>query len=113
MLIEETVKAHLDTVFENTGVGVYLETPEVLPDKFIVFQLIDRGIENRINEVTLDFRSYAQSKYDAAMLDDTLRGAMDALNDGTDITCHLGGGNDDTDSVLKKYRYRCYYNLYY
>lgn len=112
-MIEETVKNYLDTVFADDGIPVYLETPKNLPDKFIVFQLIDRGKENYINEATIEFRSYAGSKYDAAVLDETLRNALETWNEGSDITLHLGGGNDDQDSILKKYRYRCYYNLYY
>ena len=112
-MIEETVKAYLDTVFGESGIPVLLETPTNLPAKFIVFQLIDRGEENHINEVTIEFRSFADSKYDAAVLDETLRTALKTWNEGSDITIHLGGGNDDQDSTLKKYRYRCYYNFYY
>lgn len=109
-MIETTVKTYLDTALE--GIPVYLETPNDTSGKFIVFQLIERGKENLINEATLEFRSYADSKYDAAALDEALREAMDTLNE-SDITTKLGGGNDDPDTTLKKYRYRCYYNLYY
>ena len=117
MLIEQVVKQYLDGVFagegSDEGVDVYLETPETLPASFIVFRLADRGKENQINEVTIEFRCYADSKYEAATLDDQLRTALEEWNEGSDITLHLGGGNDDQDSTLKKYRYRCYYNLYY
>lgn len=109
-MIETTVKTYLDTALE--GIPVYLETPNDTSGKFIVFQLIERGKEDLINEATLEFRSYADSKYDAAALDEALREAMDTLNE-SDITTKLGGGNDDPDTTLKKYRYRCYYNLYY
>ena len=109
-MIETTVKTYLDTALE--GIPVYLETPNDTSGKFIVFQLIERGKEDLINEATLEFRSYADSKYDAAVLDEALREAMDTLNE-SDITTKLGGGNDDLDTTLKKYRYRCYYNLYY
>ena len=109
-MIETTVKTYLDTALE--GIPVYLETPNDTSGKFIVFQLIERGKEDLINEATLEFRSYADSKYDAAALDEALREAMDTLNE-SEITTKLGGGNDDPDTTLKKYRYRCYYNLYY
>lgn len=109
-MIETTVKTYLDTALE--GIPIHLETPNDTSGKFIVFQVIERGKENLINEATLEFRSYADSKYDAAVLDESLRGAMEDLNQ-SDITTKLGGGNDDTDETLKKYRYRCYYNLYY
>lgn len=109
-MIETTVKTHLETMLE--GIPVYMETPTNVSGKFVVIQLADRGRENLINEVTMEIRSYADSKYDAAVLDESVRDAMDALNQ-SDITAHLGGGNDATDTSLKKYRYRCYYNLYY
>lgn len=114
-MIETIVKDYLDNYFSSLGlaVPVYLETPKTLPDKFIIFQRVDIGRENHIDEYTLEFRSYAESKYEAASLDETLREAMDDMHNTTDITCHLGGGNDDQDTTLKKYRYRCYYNLYH
>ena len=113
MLIEQTVKEYLDTVFAEDGVPVYLETPKTLPKKYIVFTLVDRGKDNHINEATLEFMSYADSKYEAALLDEKLREAMEEIVTYPDITCHLGGGNDNPDNTLKKYRYRSYFNLYY
>lgn len=113
MLIEQRVKDFLDVEFAEDQIGVYLEVPETLPASFIVFQLIERGNENKINAVTLEFRSYAPSKYESAVLDEKVREAMDKLNETTDITSKLGGGNDDPDMNLKRYRYRCYYNLYF
>ena len=109
-MIEITVKEHLSRMIE--GVSVYMETPKDISGKFIVLQLIDREKTNLIDAATIEIKSYADSKYDAAVLDESVRGAMEDLNQ-SDITAKIGGGNDDTDTVLKKYRYRCYYNLYY
>ena len=112
-MIEVTVKEYLDTVFGENGVPVLAETPKNLPEKFIILQLIDRGKENHINEATIEFRCYAGTKFDAMVLDEELREALESFNEMSDITCHLGGGNDATDTVLKKYRYRCYFNFYF
>lgn len=112
-MFETIVKEYLDTAFAESGIPVYLEIPNDLPEKFIVFQRMDIGKENHIDAITLEFSAYADSKYDAALLDESLREAMDELHNTTDITCHLGGGNDNQDSVLKKYRFRSYFNLYY
>ena len=109
-MIEITVKEHLSRMIE--GVSVYMETPKDISGKFIVLQLIDREKTNLIDAATIEIRSYADSKYDAAVLDESVRGAMEDLNQ-SDITAKIGGGNDDPDTALKKYRYRCYYNLYY
>ena len=113
MLIEQRVKEFLDVEFAEDEIGVYLETPETLPSTFIVFQLISRGKENQVNAATLEFRSYAPSKFEAATLDEKVRDAMEKLNSTTDISCRLGGGNDNPDTSFKRYRYRCYFNLYY
>ena len=110
-MIEERIKTYLDTALQGTP--IYLEVPKTMPGKFIVFQIADGGRTNRIDAVTLEFNSYADSKYDAAVLDESLREAMDSINDGTDITCKINTRSDSQDSTLKKYRYRCYYNLYY
>ena len=113
MLIEQIVKEYLDTVFSEDSIPVLLETPKTLPSKFIVFTLIDRGKENRINEVTLEFMSYADSKIESAEIDEKVREAMENIVTYPDIACRFGGGNDNPDNTLKKYRYRCYFNLYY
>ncbi|MBR5285586.1 MAG: hypothetical protein IKU30_01690 [Clostridia bacterium] len=113
MMFETIVKDYLDNVFSESGIPVFLETPKNLPEKFIVFQRMDIGKADHIDEITLEFSAFANSKYDAALLDESLREAMDDLHNTSDITVHLGGGNDNQDSVLKKYRFRSYFNLYY
>lgn len=113
MLIEERVKSFLDVEFSEDNIGIYLETPAELPASFVVFQTVERTKENLINGVTLEFLSYAPSKYESAVLDEKVREAMEKLNKTTDITASLGGGNDSPDTSLKRYRYRCYYNLYF
>lgn len=110
MLIEQTVKSYLDETLER---NVYLEMPNNMPNVFVVFHIVDRGKVDQINAATLEFYSYAPSKYEAAMLDETLREVMDEIAAYRDVSCRFGGGNDDFDMQYKKYRYRCYYNLYY
>ena len=113
MLIEMKVKEYLDSVFEDTGVEVRMEMPEDISGSFIVISIVNRSSKDHVNNVTLEFSSYAPTKLEAARLDETVREAMDDISSLPDISGHFGGGNDDIDSVIKKYRYRCYYNLYY
>lgn len=112
MLIEETVKNHLDSYFAELGISVSLEIPKPMPDKFIVFQKIDSGRTDHIEAATIEIHSYAGNKYDAATLDEQVREAMDELNESS-VTTSYGGGGDSFDTTLKMPRYRCYYNLYY
>lgn len=111
MLIEQTILEYLKAELKTDD--VYLETPKDLPDTFVVLRLVDRGKENQINEVTVEFMSYAESKLAAATLDELVREAMENIVSLPNISCRFGGGNDNPDTVLKRHRYRCYFNLYY
>jgi len=110
-MIETTIKDYLDTAL--VGIPIRLEIPKNMPEKFVVLHIIDRGRDNFIESVTMEFDSYADSKYEAAILDESLREAIDTMNETSDISCKFSGGDDSNDTTYKKYRYRCYYNLYY
>ena len=112
-MIEERVKVFLNAEFAQDQIPVCLEVPKDIPSTFIVFQTVARSKEDQLNGVTLEFRSYAPTKYEAALLDEKVRAAMEKLHETSDISCELGGGNDNPDTVLKIPRYRCYYNLFY
>lgn len=111
MLIEQTILEYLQEALETED--VYLEIPKERPEQFVVFRVIDRGLVNQINEVTVEFYSYAETKYQAAVLDDLVRNAMLNINSVESVSCRFGGGNDDPDMNYKIPRYRCYFNLFY
>ena len=111
MLIEQRVLEYLKDELDMED--VYPEIPRERADKFVVLRVTDRGMSNRINEVTIEFSSYAPTKYEAAVLDELVRNTMDGIVRLDDITCRFGGGNDNPDTVLKIPRYRCYFNLFY
>lgn len=111
MLIEQVVQDYLTNELGN--IGVYPENPKPLPDKYVTFRIMDREKRNHINGVTFEFSSLASSKFEAAQLDELVRDAMENIIVIYDISCHFGGGNDDMDTSINKYRYRCYFNLFY
>ena len=112
MIIEKTVLEYLQEQL-NTA-DVYPEIPEEIPDTFIVIDVIDRGKADHIDAVTMEIWSYAKTKYEAALLDEQVREAMDNMAVLPEIgSSTIGGGNDSNDKALKRYRYRCYYNIYY
>lgn len=111
MLIEQKVLEYLQT--ELSMNDIYMEIPRNIPEKFVLMRVTDRGMSNRINQVTIEFSSYAPTKYEAAVLDELVRDAMDNIIELDDISCRFGGGNDNPDTELKIPRYRCYFNLFY
>ena len=60
-MIEERVKSFLDAEFAEDNIPIVLEIPKNIPESFIIFQRVDIGRTNRIDAVTLEFRSYGPS----------------------------------------------------
>lgn len=111
MLIEKTIRDYLHDKIQNIPIEVEEPTDE---SKYIVFRVIDRGKEDLINAVTVEFFCYGKSKLEAAMLDEELRTAMENIVELDSIfSSKLGGGSDNYDEDLKIYRYRSYFNLSY
>lgn len=111
MLIEPIIINYLKTELNMTD--VYAEKPTPLPDSYVTVSLRDRGVTNHIEAVTLEFMSYAPSKYQAALLDEAVREAMDNATVLSKVmSSKCGGGSDSIDTDNKQYSYRSYYNLY-
>ena len=111
MLIEPVVLNYLKS---NMTVSVYLEMPKSLPEKFVVFTIVDRGRKNFIDHVTVEFHSFAKKKLDAALIDEQVRMLMEDIIFLPEIAAsRFGGGNDLNDPEVDRYRYRCYFNLTY
>ena len=112
MIIEAVVLAYLKQKL-NTD-EVYMEIPEKLGGSFVTIQRVDASKRNLINAATLEIQAYAPTKYECALLDEQVREAMDNFAEEPEISASkFGGGNDSANTQIKKYRYRCYYNIYY
>ena len=112
MLIEKTVIRYLEQKLNINE--VYAEIPEEMPKRFIVVGIVDRGKTNHIDAATIELMSYANDKLGAAELDELVRNAMEQIIELDSIfSSRLGGGGDEQDTALKKYRYRSYYNLFF
>lgn len=111
MLIEPIVLSYLQAKLD---VPVFMEIPAHPTDTFVTIQKIDAGERDHIFAVTLEIHSYAQSKFEAAELDDKVREAMENIVELDAISASkFGGGNDAPNTSTKMYRYRSYYNLFY
>lgn len=110
-MIETKIREYL---LSNVYTAIYLETPKTMPDECVIFRIIDRSWSNLIDTVTVEINSYAKTKEAAAELDASVRRAMNIFSYEDDISASkLSGGNDANDTTLKRYRYRCFYNITY
>ena len=76
MLIEKTIRDYLLEKIANVPIEVEEPTNK---DKYVVFRVVERGKDDLINEVTVEFFSYGKSKLEAAMLDEEVRTAMENM----------------------------------
>lgn len=112
MVIEQTIRDYLLTKFQNVPIEVM--EPTDAPSKYIVFDVIDQGIEDHIWAVTVEFFSYGASVLEASALNEELKAAMlDIVELDSIFSCKLDGGGSDFNNEMKRYRYRSYFNLYY
>lgn len=95
-------------------VPVYLELPDRMPKRFIVFEKTSSGRRNHINSATFAFQSYATSLFGAAELNEKLKEAVESLIESPSIMkVSLNADYNFTDIELERYRYQAIYDLKY
>ena len=117
-MIEVTVLNYLN---ENLDTPVLMELPEVpsedyptFPEKLVVIERIATSRTNHVNVVSLAFQSYADSLYEAALLDEQVRSLMDSIVALDEIGgIRLASNYNFTDTRTKRYRYQCVYDIYF
>ena len=110
-MIEKIV---LDYLNDALNVPVYMEMPEDKPDRFVLIEKTGSSRENHIDFATITIRSYAESLYYPAALNEDVKQAMDdiiALD--TVSSAELNSDYNFTDTETKKYRYQAVYDLVY
>lgn len=111
MLIEPIILKYLN---DNLDVPVDTSMPDDLPEKFVIFSVVEHNRKNYIDHATIEFQSYAKTKLDAAEIDDKVRELMEDIIFLPEVAAsRCGGGNDQNDSDVDRFRYRCYFNLTY
>jgi len=112
MIIEAVVIEYLKN--KLTNIPVYAEIPKNRPGKFVIVEKIEGGMTNHINASTLSIYSYANSMYEAAQLNESVKEYMLSIAELNTISgSKLGGDSRDIDSSNKEYRYECIFNLYH
>lgn len=110
-MIEEIV---LNWLKQELDVPVYMEEPANKPDTFVLIEKTGSGRDNCINHATLAIQSYALSMYNAAVLNESVKTAMDNIIQNDDVGASaLNSDYNFTDETTKRYRYQCIYDLTY
>lgn len=111
-MIEKIVLDHLND--NLTGITAYMEEPQNAPESYVVMQKTGSDYIDGIYMATFAVQSYANSMYNAAALNEDVKGIMDTLPEELYITkSTLNSDYNYTDTSKKKYRYQCVYDVIY
>lgn len=110
-MIEKIVHDYLNSELE---VPVYMEKPEKEPMRYALVEKTGSGEDDHIFTATIAIQSYAESLYQAAVLNELVKGAMYGIVKLNSIgKAKLNTDYNFTDTTKKKYRYQAVYDLTY
>ena len=110
-MLEETL---IEYLADELDIPVYAEVPKDAPDKFIIIERTSGGHTDKVDNATVAIQSYAPTLYEAASLNEDVKGAMLYEMDLPSIpACHLNSDYNFTDTASKRYRYQAVFNLTY
>lgn len=110
-MIEQIVIDYLNDNLTN-GIEAYAEVPENPASKYVIVQKTGSGRVNKIDSATFALQSYADSKYEAATLNEEVKSIMDSITDHPKVSASaLNSDYDFTDPKKKQPRYQAIYNL--
>lgn len=108
-MIEAVILNHLKTQLTDP---VYMEKPEPAPARYVLFEKTGSGRSRRLLSSTFAFQSYAESLYEAAALNERVKGAVDSLITLDEIgAVRLNSDYNFTDTTTKKYRYQAVFDI--
>src|SRR5690625_1082414 len=112
MMIEVIALNHLE---KQLSVPIFNEKPEKdIPERYVLIDKTGSGETNHLPNATIAFQSYAESKYQAALLNKQLKNAdkkMVELDEIRGIT--LNSDYYFPDTTKKQYRYQAVYEIRY
>lgn len=108
-MIEKVV---IDFLSDQLSVGVYGERPDDPPVSYVIVEKTGGGKENHICRAMLAIQSYADTLYEASLLNEAVKDAMENLITIDSISrCSLNSDYNFTDTAQKKYRYQAIFDL--
>ena len=107
-------KKILDYLASQLTVPVYMEIAAHPPETFVLVEKTGSSHSNHISSATVAIQSWAGSMYDAAVLNERVKEAMDAMPATEDVgSARLNSDYNFTDTATKRYRYQAVYDITY
>lgn len=108
-MIEEIVKQFLDG---HLSVPSFTDRQSKMPKRYVMIDKTGSSKSNHLPSSTLSFQSYAESKYEAAKINQELKEVVENMIELDVIRgVHLNSDYDYTDTTTKEYRYQAVYDI--
>lgn len=108
-MIEIIIKKYLDN---RLSVPSFLQYPENPPKRFVLFEKTSSGKSNHLPSATFAFQSYAESMYEAALLNEELKRTVENMIELDNIRgIQLNSDYNFTDTTTKEYRYQAVFDI--
>lgn len=106
-------KVLLDYLNNNLpGIRAYMERPKNAPAKYVLIEKTGSGKEDHICSATFAFKSYADTLFEAASLNETVKEIVENSIELDEITrVRLNSDYNYTDTTEKKYRYQAVFDI--
>jgi len=109
MMIELTIREHLARILP---VPVYLERPSTAPLRYVLLEKTGSGKRNHLPSSVFAFQSYAETLYQAAVLNELVKGAVEQLETLPEIgSVRLNSDYNFTDTTTKQHRYQAVFDI--
>ena len=103
-MIELTVYDFLKT---TKKLNVFMTVPEKLPKSFYTIEKTGSSLTDHVYKSTFAIRSYAQTQYEAASMNETVKNAMFDMISLDDVSrVSLNSDYNYTDTTTKTYSYQ-------
>lgn len=105
----------LNYLEEKLSIPVFTEKPsEGIPKEYVILDRTGSSKTNHLPTVTIAFQSYADSKFQAALLNERVKLAIENLVSLPEIRgITLNGDYPFPDVATKQYRYQAVYEIRY
>lgn len=110
-MIETIVMDHLSAALD---VSVWMEMPKNPPARFVIVEKTSDKEENFIHYPMVAVQSYAESLFQAAVLNELVERAMASLSSHPAVSrCKLNSSYNFTDTEKKRHRYQAVFDIVY
>lgn len=108
-MIEKTVLDYLSNVMDCP---VRMEIDNTLSGKYVIIEKTGGYVQNMIKHSTIAVQSYADSLYDAALLNESVMNYMEHIITVPSVSkCSVNSNYNFTNTETKKYRYQAVFDI--